>query len=328
MDFSKEDIPKILKSAIRNRFSDFDPYDFEDFIAQLFIDNNYLVEQTKYTGDFGADLIVEKDNLKIVVQVKRYGKDNKVGVKDINQLIGAKEYYKCDSSIIVTTSSYSPAGRKLAENTNVKLYDWEHLLKIITDTYLDGKDYYEYFGKEVNDNSNPKNLEIKVKKVDFDITLKGNKPATVFTLDVINNSEKNLHTNVIKSIYIGSDKRQVECTAFLSDHFTSGTIYAGCTVEVAFIFPAEKITSVSSLDKIIIELYEGNGEPVNNTYSVNINYNTHRKTEEEKRSESDKWWAKYKEEQRNEKIKKFLIVVAVIIVLFVLIKMCNQSINY
>ena len=324
MDFTKEDIPKILKSAIRNRFSDFNPYDFEDFIAQLFIANNYSVEQTKYTGDFGADLIIKRDNSRIAVQVKRYSKDNKVGVKDINQLIGAKEYYKCDSSIIVTTSSYSAQGRELAENTNVKLYEWEHLLKIITDTYLDGKDYYEYFGKEIEANSNPKNLEIKVKEVDFDIILKGDKPATVIILDVANNSEKNLHTNIIKSIYIGSDKRQVEATSFLSEHFSSGTIYAECTVEVAFIFPAEKINSVSPLDKLIIELYEDNDEPVNNTYSVNVKYHTHRKTEKEKSAESDRMMEAYYTDVRNRKIKIFLIVVFVIVVLFALVKMCIQ----
>lgn len=329
MDFTKEDIPKILKSAIKNRFSDFNPFDFEDFIAQLFKANNYSVEQTKYSGDFGADIIIEKDNSRIVVQVKRYAEENKVGVKDINQLIGAKEYYKCDSSIIVTTSSYSAPGIELANNTGVILYEWDHLLKMISDTYLDGKDYYEYFRNDIEQNIVFKNLEFRVKNVDFDMRLERNKSATLILLDVINNSEQNLNTNFHKGIYIGSDRRQVEFIAFLSEHFSQGTIYSGCTVEVAFLFPQEKISSITPQDKIIIEVSEGNDEPVLNTYSISVNHNSHRETyeerkkaEEESKAASDKMMEQYYADVRNKKIKRFIIIISVIAAFFILVKMC------
>ena len=107
MDFNRENIIKILFPSIKNRFSDFSPYDFEDFIAQLFKDNGYNVEGTNYSGDFGADVIINKNGVKTCIQVKRYSASNKVGVKEINQIIGARDYYKCDKAMVITTSDFS-----------------------------------------------------------------------------------------------------------------------------------------------------------------------------------------------------------------------------
>ena len=121
MEFNKSNITKLLFSGIKNKFSDFSPYDFEDFIAQLFKDNSYQVEGTNYTGDYGADVIVIKDNIKIAIQVKRYKESNKVGVKDINQIIGARDYYNCNKAMVITTSDFTNPGRKLSNKTNVEL---------------------------------------------------------------------------------------------------------------------------------------------------------------------------------------------------------------
>ena len=123
MDFSKTNIQDILFSGIKNRFSDFSPYDFEDFIAQLFKDNGYDVEGTNYSGDYGADVITSKNGIKTAIQVKRYSKTNKVGVKDINQIIGGKEFHKCDKAMVVCTSDYTKQGIKLSKEADVLSID-------------------------------------------------------------------------------------------------------------------------------------------------------------------------------------------------------------
>ena len=101
MNFAKTNIIKILESAIPNRFQDFPPSHFEDFIAQVFKDNEYKVKQTAYTGDYGADLII-KNKIRTAVQIKRYAKSNKVGVKDINQIVGARDYYCFKDAFVIT----------------------------------------------------------------------------------------------------------------------------------------------------------------------------------------------------------------------------------
>ncbi len=50
-----------------------DGYEFEDFLKNLFIKMGYQVEQTRLSGDQGADLVVVKFGEKTVIQAKRYG---------------------------------------------------------------------------------------------------------------------------------------------------------------------------------------------------------------------------------------------------------------
>ena len=136
--FDKDSIENILKVAINDRFRNFTPYDFEDFIGELYKKRGYDVEGTNYSGDFGADVIVLKDDIKTVIQVKRYHENNTVGVKDINQVLGAKSYYNADKATVITTSDFSKPGIELSERTNVELISWDALVDMIEDTfYLD-----------------------------------------------------------------------------------------------------------------------------------------------------------------------------------------------
>ena len=136
--FDKDSIDNILKVAINDRFRNFNPYDFEQFIGELYKKRGYEVEGTNYSGDFGADVIVVKDGIKTVVQVKRYHETNTVGVKDINQVLGAMSYYNADKATVITTSDFSKPGVELSERTNVELINWDALVDMIEDTfYLD-----------------------------------------------------------------------------------------------------------------------------------------------------------------------------------------------
>ena len=56
-----QDIDRFLKASIPSRFSEVDPYDFEDFVERLFQDRGYSTNNPGYSGDFGADLIIKKD---------------------------------------------------------------------------------------------------------------------------------------------------------------------------------------------------------------------------------------------------------------------------
>ena len=54
------EMAQLLKESIPNRFINLSPRQFEEFIGQLFRDAGYQVRLTKQTGDFGADLIIQK----------------------------------------------------------------------------------------------------------------------------------------------------------------------------------------------------------------------------------------------------------------------------
>ncbi len=133
--FDKESIENILEVAINDRFRNFTPYDFEAFIGELYKKRGYDVEGTNYSGDFGADVIVLKGDVKTVIQVKRYHENNTVGVKDINQVLGAKSYYNADKATVITTSDFSKPGIELSKRTNVELINWDALVDMIEDSF-------------------------------------------------------------------------------------------------------------------------------------------------------------------------------------------------
>ncbi len=99
------------------------PQEFEHFVAEVFRRKGYLAEVTSFSGDFGADIIVTSDIAKAVVQVKQFDPAYKVGVKDVTHLIGSKQFYSCDSAIVITSGTYTKAAREMAAKTGVQLWD-------------------------------------------------------------------------------------------------------------------------------------------------------------------------------------------------------------
>ena len=101
--------------------------EFEEYLAAHFDNLGYKVEHIGQTGDYGADLILYRDGVSIVVQAKRY--QDKVGVKAVQEVISAKEYYECDSAMVVTNSYFTPNAIQMATQCNVELWDRENIRK-------------------------------------------------------------------------------------------------------------------------------------------------------------------------------------------------------
>lgn len=71
---------------------DLNGYEFEDFVKTLFSKMGYQVEQTKLSGDQGADLIVIKLGKKKIIQAKRF--KGTVGNKAVQEIMAAIVYIK------------------------------------------------------------------------------------------------------------------------------------------------------------------------------------------------------------------------------------------
>lgn len=100
--------------------------EFEEYLEVFFKKLGYQVHRTPYQGDYGADLIIRKDNIKTVVQAKRYTRS--VGVKAVQEAAAAKDYYRGDKAMVVTNSYFSQQAKKLASATQVELWDRECLV--------------------------------------------------------------------------------------------------------------------------------------------------------------------------------------------------------
>lgn len=77
---------------------------------------------TPSRGDFGADIIgYDRKGKKVCFQCKMYKRS--VGVSAVQEVLAAKQYYGADKSVVITTSIFTPAARKLAKSGEVRLIE-------------------------------------------------------------------------------------------------------------------------------------------------------------------------------------------------------------
>ena len=98
-----------------------DGRDFETLISKNLQENGFDVRGTPATGDQGADLIAKKDGRTIIIQAKRY--QGAVGNKAVQEVIGAVHFYGGDEGWVITTSTFTPSAKALAQRSNIRLID-------------------------------------------------------------------------------------------------------------------------------------------------------------------------------------------------------------
>ncbi|GIO88548.1 hypothetical protein J25TS5_54800 [Paenibacillus faecis] len=102
---------------------------FEKYLGFLFQGQGYKVQVTKASGDYGADLILQKDGKKIAVQAKRYSKN--VGIKAVQEAQASIAHYGATEAWVVTNSDYTEAASELAKSNRVRLINREALVEMI-----------------------------------------------------------------------------------------------------------------------------------------------------------------------------------------------------
>src|SRR5512135_2228643 len=103
--------------------------EFEELLLAHYINFGYTGRTTPKTGDYGADLVLEKDNQRIVVQAKRW--KNVVGIEAVQQIIGAIKYYGAVKGMVVTNSVFTENVHELARANGVELIDREKLIEFM-----------------------------------------------------------------------------------------------------------------------------------------------------------------------------------------------------
>ena len=103
--------------------------EFEEFLSEHFKSIGYKVQLTPGSQDYGADLVLEKDNRKIVVQAKRWKKV--VGVEAVQQIIGAIKYYDAEKGMVITNSNFTENAYELADENGIELWDKHKLIELI-----------------------------------------------------------------------------------------------------------------------------------------------------------------------------------------------------
>lgn len=98
---------------------------YERFCAARLREGGWQARPTQASGDQGADIVAERDGLRLVVQCKRYGKP--VGNAAVQEAAAAARYWSGDVAAVVSNAGFTPAARKLAAAADVVLLHHDDL---------------------------------------------------------------------------------------------------------------------------------------------------------------------------------------------------------
>ena len=109
--------------------NEMDSHQFEQHCVDLLRKNGLEnVEVTKASGDFGIDVLAEKDGITYAIQCKYY--TDKVGNHAVQEAFAGKEYYDRMVAVVMTNSTFTPAAIETAEQTHVLLWDGSKLAEL------------------------------------------------------------------------------------------------------------------------------------------------------------------------------------------------------
>ncbi len=103
-------------------------YMFEEYLEGLLTCFGFKVELTSRSRDYGADLIITKNDIRVAVQAKRYNK--LVGVKCVQEVLAAKCHYNCSQAMVISSSHFTQPCEQLAKENGVELIDRDELIDL------------------------------------------------------------------------------------------------------------------------------------------------------------------------------------------------------
>lgn len=100
--------------------------DFEKYCAAILEDAGFEnVRLTRASGDYGVDLLAEKDWITWAFQCKCY--DGPVGIKAVQEIYSGRDFYHCHVGVVMTNSIFTSAAENLAQSQNILLWDGDFL---------------------------------------------------------------------------------------------------------------------------------------------------------------------------------------------------------
>ncbi len=104
-------------------------HDFEYYCADLLRNSGYQnVRVTRGSGDFGVDILAERDGVTYGIQCKRY--DRPIGVFAVQQVYAGKDFYHLMVGAVMSNQSFTPAAHTMAERLNILLWDRSFLQEL------------------------------------------------------------------------------------------------------------------------------------------------------------------------------------------------------
>lgn len=122
-----------LRRKLRGkRLDELDGREFEFFCADLLEAGGfYEVEVTKGSGDYGVDVLAEKDGVTYAIQCKRY--NSPVGVKAVQEACAGREYYDRMVGAVMTNQYFTQPAVDAARKLKILLWDRGYLEEMLAE---------------------------------------------------------------------------------------------------------------------------------------------------------------------------------------------------
>lgn len=103
-------------------FEDMEGYEFEYFCADLLEQRGFTeVEVTRGSGDYGIDILAEKEGVTYAIQCKRYA--SSVGVKAVQEAYAGRDYYDRMVGVVMTNQYFTAPAVEAARKLKILLWD-------------------------------------------------------------------------------------------------------------------------------------------------------------------------------------------------------------
>lgn len=114
-------IKRRSRKEIRH-FDQMEGHEFEFFCAGLLEKKGFTeVEVTKGSGDFGADILAEKEGVTYAIQCKCY--TSPIGVKAIQEAYAGRDYYDRMVGAVLTNQYFTAPAVEAARKLKILLWD-------------------------------------------------------------------------------------------------------------------------------------------------------------------------------------------------------------
>lgn len=101
-------------------------HDFEHFCAELLKKRGFTeVEVTKGSGDYGVDILAQKDGVTYAIQCKCYR--DSVGVKAVQEAYAGRDYYDCMVGAVLTNQYFTKPAVEASRKLKILLWDRGYL---------------------------------------------------------------------------------------------------------------------------------------------------------------------------------------------------------
>lgn len=119
----------VYEQISRAQFKDdMSPQEYEHYCAAVLRESQWAARVTQASGDQGVDIVAEKGGARIVVQCKKYSKP--VGNRAVQEIVAAIAHEEAERGVVVATSGYTRAAKRLAASNRVLLLHHSQLPRI------------------------------------------------------------------------------------------------------------------------------------------------------------------------------------------------------